>query len=181
MSTTLNIPRGDRGQIRVFAVNAPAQDVAAMLTKAPKSDVARDLLGAPHLDTRSAEIFPVKDLEGLGLAQYLVDGYAVPEGTLVDDRAKLEALEGYVLLLFSDSFAGSEAVLSPGARLTYIGVYSETLPDNVQRPVHTPSAAPYSGVPATDPAGAARGGAARTLTVLALATAAGLLLWWLFS
>ncbi|MFK7870140.1 MAG: hypothetical protein AB8B58_12985 [Roseobacter sp.] len=181
MTTTIDIPRGDWGHIRVFAVNAPAQDVADMLAKAPKSDVARDLLGSPHLDTRSAEIFPVKDLEGLGLAQYLVDGYAVPIDTLADDRTKLEALEGYVLLLFSDSFAGEATALSTGARLTYIGAYSETLPDNAQRPVHTPSAAPYSGAPATDLAGSPRGSAARTLTVLALATAAGLLLWWLFT
>lgn len=179
MSAVLEIPAGERGRIRVFAVNKPAEEVRAQLAAAPKADVARQLLAAPHLDTRSAEVFPVSDLEGVGLAQYLIDGYAVPKDTLAAERQKLEALEGYVLLLFSDSFGRAAATLAPGPDVTLIGTYAETLADMTQRPTLTPSAAPYSGTPQLEPVTPPRGSGARMLLVLALATAAGLLLWWL--
>jgi len=177
MSAMLQITPGERGQIRVFAINRPAADIAAMLAAAPKADVARALLGAPHLDTKSAELFPVSDLDGLGLAQYLVEGYEVPEETLSEDRRKLDALDGYVLLIFSDSFGGAAAELTPSADLTAIGSYAETLPDHRQRPTVTPSAALYSGTHATSPVSARRGSAMRVLLLVALAVALGLMLW----
>lgn len=179
MSRVLEISSGERGRIRLFAINRPPVDMRSMLASAPKADVARQLLAAPHLATRSVEIFPVQDLEGVGLAQYLIDGYAVPAATLADDRAKLEALDGYVLLLFSDSFGGAATTLAPSPDVTLIGTYDETLADMRQRPTLTPSAAPYSGTPQLEPVTPPRGGGSRLLLVLALATGAGLLLWWL--
>ncbi len=79
MSSPLDIPAGERGKIRVFAVNRPAEEMKAALARRPKPDLARELLNAPHLDTRSTEIFPISDLAGVGLALYLGEGYAVPE------------------------------------------------------------------------------------------------------
>ncbi|MEM6890872.1 MAG: hypothetical protein AAF636_22455 [Pseudomonadota bacterium] len=177
MTAAIDIPIGERGRIRVFAINISAEDMRAKLAEAPKSDVARDLLAAPHLDTRSAEIFPVADLDGVGLAQYLIDGYEVPEQSLADHRAKLEQLDGYVLLLFSDSFGGAEATLATGADLTLIGAYAETLPDNRQRPVVTPSAAPYSGAPGPGAESEHRAMGGRVFVLLALGTALVLFLW----
>jgi hypothetical protein len=181
VSAQIDIPAGERGRIRVFAISVPPEEVTGMLAKAPKADVARNLLGAPHLDTRSTEIFPVKDLEGLGLAQYLVEGYAVPEDSLAEDQRKLDALDGYVLLLFSDSFNGAAAQLAPGPELTLIATCAEELPDQARRPTMTPSAAPYSGALVTDPVPPPRGAAGRATFGMALIAALVLLLWWLLT
>ena len=145
MNQRIEIPRGERGMIRVFAVNRAELEMQVALSRQPKPDLARDLLGDQHLNTIGTEIFPVNDLDGVGLAGYLADGYAVPADQLEQDRAKLEALEGYVLLLFSNSFAGRGAELEVGPDLTLIGAYGEYQPDNRAEPLSSSSAELYSG------------------------------------
>ena len=135
MSGTLTFKAGERGQIHVFAVNRPAADLAAALDAKPKADLARELLRAPHLDTSSTELFALSELSGVGLAAYLSEGYAVDAAQIAPDRARLDALDGYVLLLFSDSFHGKETQLTPGADVTLIGSYGEFRPDSAVLPL----------------------------------------------
>ena len=179
--STLTIPAGERGLIHVFAVNRPAADVAQMLTARPMPDVARALLRAPHIDTASAEIFAMSDLAGVGLAAYLSQGYEVTDAALASDRAKLDALDGYVLLLFSDSFAGQPATLTPGPDVTLIGSYAEARADMTVRPIDAASARPYSGMAGLTPVAAPRGLAGSVLVGLALVVAVILLIWWILS
>ena len=89
MSQSITIPRGERGAIRVFAINRNPVEMEVALSRQPKPDLARELLDAPHLNTLGTEIFPIKDLEGVGLAGYLSEGYAVPDEQLSADRSKL--------------------------------------------------------------------------------------------
>lgn len=179
MSPTLDIPAHEAGMIRVFAVNRPPADVQADLKRMPVADLARDLLNAPHLDTASAEVFPVSDLSGVGLGAYLSEGYAVEPAALDADRARLDALGGYVMLLFSDSFAGAAATLSPGAEVTLIGTYAEFKPEGAGKPVRSKSAQPYSGTAATPSAPAKRSAMGSIIVLLALVIASGLGLWWM--
>lgn len=149
MKTPLTLPAHESNVIRVFAINKPVAEVALALETLPKPDLARQLLGNPHLDTARAEIFPVSDLTGMGLAGYLVEGYAAQEAHISPDRAKLDALEGYVLLLFSNNSTGTSTTLNPGSNLTLIGTYSEYQPPTGTGAITSDSAKPYSGTPGT--------------------------------
>jgi hypothetical protein len=176
--TAINIPAGERGVIRVFAINRPTSDMRVALSRTPKPDLARDLLGDPHLDTASAEIFPVSDLEGVGLTAYLTDGYAVPDAQLAPDKAKLDALDGYVLLLFSESFAGREATLAAGPDVTLIGTYGEFAPDRRPRALKSKSAGLYTGARSASmqaPTARGYGSSLVVLAILILVLAVG---WW---
>ncbi|GFE52233.1 hypothetical protein So717_39860 [Roseobacter cerasinus] len=181
MSAPIRIPQGERGKIRVFAINQPPEEIATALKKQPKADLARELLNAPHLSTTSAEIFPMSDLAGVGLAGYLSEGYAVEDDALAPDRAKLDALDGYVMLLFSDSFGGAAAELEPGPTLTIIGTYAELRPSGTTGAIDTDSARPYSGASGVTPPAPARRSAGSSVMVLAAAGLLGLGLWWFFS
>ena len=182
MSETIAIERNEGSKIRVFAVSRAPADMRAALDAAPRADVARDLLGDPHLNTASTEVFPVSDLAGVGLGAYLTEGYAVDADVIAADRAKLDALDGYVLLLFSDSFGGAESRLSPGPDLTLIGTYEEYRPDEgVPAALSADSAMPYPGVPGEVPAPPARSGAGSAMVVFALLVLLGLLVWWLLT
>ena len=75
--TQLEIPKGEIGQIRLFAVNRPIDELARDLRNDSKEALIADLLGRP-MPEGAAELFPVSDLTGVGLASYLGDGYAVP-------------------------------------------------------------------------------------------------------
>ncbi|MGB7244771.1 MAG: hypothetical protein WBC93_22120 [Sulfitobacter sp.] len=179
MKMPLHIPAKEVGAIRVFAVNRPAGDMDHALQSRPMPDVARDLLNAPHLNTKSAEIFAVSDLTELGLAGYLHDGYAVDSAQIDPDRARLSAIEGYVLLLFSDSFGGAEMTLDAGPDVTLIGTYAEARADQSARPIAAESAKPFTGTGGLTPPVAPRGPAGSAMVVIGLITGLVLLIWWL--
>lgn len=176
---SLTVPKNERGMIRVFAINRPPLEMAAVFDKRPKPDVARELLSAPHINTSSTEIFPMSDLAGVGLCAYLTEGYAVEETSLAPDRQKLDALDGYVMLVFSDSFGETETTLDPGPDVTLIGTYAEARADMSVRPIPTDAAAPYSGVPPMpEPQPKSQSG---SLIVVIAVFVLALALWWMFS
>ena len=181
MTRTIQIDKNERGLIRVFAINQPVADVKDALKKLPKADLARQLLDSPHLDTTSTEIFPLSDLTGMGLSVYLNDGYAVDEAGLAADQTKLDALDGFVMLLFSESFKGMEAVLTPSPAVTLIGTYAEYSPPGGGAAIDTDSARPYSGSPGMTPPTPARGPAGSAMVVAALIVLTGLGIWWLLT
>ena len=140
MTTRLSIPADESGVIRVFAVNLPEAEVAAMLRNTTAQDMAQDqaasghlpetpaaahLLGWPDMDTRHAELFPIRDLTGLGLPGYLTEVLGLDEEQIAPDHARLAALEGYVLIVLSRAFAGQPAVIHIPQALTLIGTYRE--------------------------------------------------------
>ncbi len=176
--TTLNIPKAEHGQIRLFAVNRPADAMAATLQSGDKSAVIGDLVGFAVPDG-SAELFAVSDLTGVGLPRYLADGYTVTDAQISADRARLEALDGYVLILFSSAFEGAETTLEIGPDLTLIGTYGEEQPAMSAPPLTADAAQPYTGVPNLTPQTAPRGRAGGVMLTLALVVAVGLILWWL--
>ena len=137
MTATLTVPAAERRTVRVFAVNLPEAEVSAMLRDTgatttgtasddlPEIPAAAELLGWPDLDTRHTELFPVRDLTGLGLPGYLAEGLGLDEATLAPDRARLAALEGYVLIVLSRAFGDKAVTLDLPPALTLIGSYAE--------------------------------------------------------
>lgn len=133
MSARLSIPADERRTIRVFAVNLPEPQVAAMLRDTPPTapgelpqvPAAATLLGWPDLDTRHTELFAIRDLTGLGLIGYLTEGLGLEEAEIAPDRPRLAALEGYVLIVLSRAFGGDPVTLDVPPALSLIGTYRE--------------------------------------------------------
>lgn len=176
--TKVTIPQGEHGQIRLFAVNRPIETMTRDLREKDKQQLIADLLGF-DVPENGAELFLVSDLTGVGLARYLTDGYAVTDEQISRNRSRLDALEGYILLLFSSVFDGRETSFETGADLTLIGTYGEEQPVMAAPPLMADAALPYTGTPSMTPRTAPRGGAGNVMIVLAVVVALGLLVWWL--
>lgn len=113
---TLTIAPGEAGLIRVFALSMTAREAKELDKLAA--------LGLTEGDVDYIEVFPTKNLEGLGLAEYLVEGLGALEGEVKADKGKLGALGGWVMVVQSKAFSGP-GPLSPQPALTLIGVYGQ--------------------------------------------------------
>ncbi|MEM6304621.1 MAG: hypothetical protein AAF744_07875 [Pseudomonadota bacterium] len=140
----IDIAPNERAVIRVFAVNLPPEAIKRRLAREGEARLVAELLGRP-LPEGGYELFPVTNLTGVGLTGYLREGYAVPPEALSGDRARLDALEGFVLLIFSQAFEGQATLLEAGAALTLIGTYGETQPDMRALPLESHAAQTFSG------------------------------------
>lgn len=172
----ISIPKAEHGVIRVFAISRPMSDMARRLKQWPKAKLASEMLS--HVVTpEDIELFAISDLEGVGLPAYLTDGYDIDKDTVRLDRGRLDALDGYVLLLFSRISNDGDVSLNVSADLTLIGTYTEPKAANTAAPIASSSAEPYSGAaPAPKAPTRSRVGSALTaMTVLA----ALLLIWWI--
>lgn len=172
----LHIPRLELGVVRVFAVSRPMADMARALRQSGKSAIASELLGH-DVTADDIELFALSDLTGVGLSRYLADGYDIDAEALRRDHGRLDALDGYVLLLFSAVAQAQAVTITPGPDLTLIGTYTEPKGNHAAAPVAVEAALPYTGV-AADPKAAPRyriGSAVSGLAVLALL----ILIWWI--
>lgn len=139
----IHIPAGERGVIRLFAL-AMRPEQAAFLRE---PGALPQVLGISALDMEQVEIFPVSDLEEVGLAGYLTEGCGVPRAQVAEDREMLQALEGHVLLIRSRAFGGEETRLTPAAQITLMGTYGERQTNWSAPPVTAESAKPFSAPP----------------------------------
>ncbi len=135
----------ERGVIRLFSLNMRPEE-AKFLREPGAVD---QVLGVEGLDPEQIDIFPVSDLEDLGLYGYLSEGCGVSEDQL--DRSKLEAIEGWVLVLRSAAFGDRSTTLSPDPHLHLIGLFTEETTNWTGGVIETESAKPYS-APQSPPA-----------------------------
>ena len=133
--TALAIRDGDRSRLWVFSLDMTAAEVAALLHPAPVSSPAQrppnpqaELLGVDAVNADFVEIFDLVNLAGLGLAEYLITGNGIPAPQVAPDRAKLDALQGHVLILFAAALPDVPVTLHLDPRLTLIGSYAEDMP-----------------------------------------------------
>ncbi len=135
-------------------------------------------MGVEHVNAAGVEVFGVADLGDLGLAGYLRDGIDAQEVDLTRDRAKLAALDGWVMLLHSSALEGESTVLRLQPELTLIGTYSPHMMDKMPVEITSEAAQPYTGAPNITPPKAPNASKGGSLVVLGLAVMAALLLWW---
>ncbi|MBI6629326.1 hypothetical protein [Pontibaca salina] len=168
MSDIIAIPENERGVVRIFALDMPPE--RAKFLREPGA--AAQVLGIDALDPAHVEIFPLSDLDELGLAGYLAEGLGVPAAQLDVDRARLNAITGWVMILRSPAFQDTPARLSPAQELTLIASYTEEGTDwSDSGPIPTESARIGSGPPPQSGAQSRRIGAlgiAGVLLVLAI-------------
>ncbi|KAA9010551.1 hypothetical protein [Histidinibacterium aquaticum] len=114
--TTMTVPENEHGHARVFAVDLRDEEAEGFRQR------IGDALGAEPEEGKY-EYFPVSNLEGLGLAGYLVEGLGMEADQVRADTGRLNAIKGYVLIVLSSGVRGK--TLTPGSPLRWIGTYSE--------------------------------------------------------
>jgi hypothetical protein len=121
-------------ELHVFAVNGDRAGALrhTNLSRAggetPELPDLREWLGVERLDTDRIELFPVGDLGDMSLATYVTQAFDPTPGIDAETAARLDALEGSVLLVPDGAFDG---VFHPGAELTRVASVPLALPDHV--------------------------------------------------
>ncbi|WP_425043199.1 hypothetical protein [Primorskyibacter sp. S87] len=138
MSDILTVDTGERRLLRLFALDLAPEH--ARFLREPGA--AAQLLGVEGLDDRHVEVFPVWDLEELGLFGYLTEGCGISEDQI--DREQLEKIQGWVMLVRSSAFNGTAAELDPDQRVIPVEIYREAGVDWSAKPIEAESAKPYS-------------------------------------
>jgi hypothetical protein len=142
MQGVIDIAQSERSVIRVFDLDMQPEQARFLVEPGALAQV----LGIEKIDLDHVEIFPVSDLEELGLAGYLIQGCGIPENEVAPDRAALAAISGHVMLLRSKAFAGAAMRLTPASQITLVASYGEK-PINWSAPAmaETDSSKLYSG------------------------------------
>ncbi|QFT57574.1 hypothetical protein FIU94_01950 [Sulfitobacter sp. THAF37] len=176
--TTITVPAHENGVVRVFSLSM-SSDQAQSLRNSRKGQ--RDALGLEKLDPRGIEVLRIDDLADIGLYGYLRDGVDVEEAELSRDRARLKALDGWVLLIYSSGFEGQKVEFMPTPELTLIGTYHQTRPEAARADLDAASAQPYSGTPTIEPPQPVRGRPGGAMVVLGLVVLVALTAWWVLT
>jgi hypothetical protein len=169
MTQTLTIPPGERGTVRVFAIDLPAEEAQAFAadpTAVPRA------LGTSDLDPGHIDVFPVSSIAALGLPAFLAEGHGIPADALSADAAKLDALDGHIAVIGAGAFgpAGHNLTVRPPLRL--VGTYRENIPPVSFSPLPAESATGVLGSPGPKPVPMPGGSnLTRILTILLLVLA----------
>ncbi len=168
MSERFEVKSGERGIVRIFAVDLPADQI--------KGFDAAAALGVDALDAAGVELFPVSDLKEIGLSGYMHEGLGIAAEEL--DVARLDALQGYVLVVLSAAFEGEAAILTPRSPLRWIGTYTEETASVKFAPLPSDSA---RGNIVTQtkppPSDAAMSGRVAMIALLVIFAITGLMIW----
>lgn len=177
MTAPLSIKASEHGVIRVFALSMSQGEAKALKGDAAALSAA---LGA-EVDAAHIEVFPVSDLEGVGIIGYLTEGNAIPRDQVTPDKAKLAKLGGWVMIVFSRAFGGAAVTLAPVPALTLIGSYSAEGVDWQARDTVTAEAAkPFTAPPQTvrkRPSDAAMSGRVATVVLILLGLFTWAMIW----
>ena len=125
MTARVSIPAGERGTVRLFAVDLPPEQARAFA--ADPGAVAR-ALGAPDLDPTRVEVFPLARIAAIGLPTYLAEGHGIPPAALEAQSESLAALDGHVVLVAAGAFGPEARVLSVAPPLRLVGAWQEEAP-----------------------------------------------------
>ena len=86
----------------IASYTAACVGVAESFTESPDEDTPAPInraLDVTYLDSDFVELFPLSNLDGLGLAGYLTEGLGVAEADVKPNAARLNAMSGQVLIV----------------------------------------------------------------------------------
>lgn len=180
MSTTIDVPTSEIGKIRVFSLSMTDAEAREL----QKDSAAMQAMVGAQVDPEYVDIFPVSNLEGVGLAGFLREGNGVPTEQLAPDRVKLDKLDtlgGWVLILYSSAFRNTATTFTPAPALTIIGTYDEARTDwSATETVKAEAAKPFTAPPETvkkRPSDAAMSGRIATVALIVMFALTGLVIW----
>lgn len=184
----MQVSATERGLVRLFAVDLPGEEIENFRTPKINSDgelaewPLDDALGFSFLDEDFIELFPVSDLEDLGLTGYMVEGLGIAQKDVDEDAARLTAQKGWVLVVLSAAFGGVAQTLTPKSPLRWLGTYREEGAPVHFEPLPDESAKGQAPTQTETPPAAFNPHLSLLLALLALPVVAlilGLLVWWI--
>lgn len=177
MSQTLEIPIGERGRIRVFSLSMDRE--AAETLKG--NSAALEQVFQTEIDIEYVEVFDLADLGDMSFVDYLVEGPGIEASALAAERVTLDALEGWVMVVYSGAFEDTAGPITPDPALRLLGTYPQQGIDwSEGMDLSAASAKPYqgdAGVPEKKRSDAAIAGRVATAALLVLFALVGLMVW----
>ena len=173
---SLDIPAKERGRLHLFALNETPSDPPEPPEPDPRP---AEILGITDLNPDYAEIVTIKALRPMSLADYLAEGYDIDDSQLAPTRARINALEGHVLVVLSLAFRDQPHSLASGANLTHVASLQTEGPDwQSSAQVTAESARPGTAPTGKKrPSDAAMMGRIAMLALLLMFTLTALLIW----
>lgn len=176
MTDRMEIAAGERGVVRLFAIDLSADALAAFSD--PRGDwPLQAALGAETLNPDYVQVFDAADVADIGLTAYLIEGAGIPEGQIAADRARLDTLTGPLVTLTSGAFGGRAQTLRPRAPLRWLGTWQEEAAPVQFAPLPSESARGHLGTAGGAAPRAARKGAYAAIAVIVAALVAMIALW----
>ena len=127
--TRVDVNGSDTGTVRVLHLDLPPEAVERFTQMAGTGEwPLKYALGAKRLREAFVDVVSIRDLGEMPLSRYLSDAYDVQARALGDDRARLDALTGHVLVLPSQAFDATSQTLTISPPLKLIGSYAEARP-----------------------------------------------------
>lgn len=127
--TTIEINGSDNSTLRVLHLDLPPEAVDRFTRMAGTGEwPLKYALGAQKLRESFVDVVAIKDLGAMPLTQYLAEAYDVSPRTLGADAARIDALEGHVVILPPQAFDGTSQTLTVAAPLHLVGSYGEVRP-----------------------------------------------------
>lgn len=175
MTQTLTL-EAHKTTLHVLAINLPPEDLASALED-PAALILR-LLGTQPDKPDQAEIIAVGDLDGIGLTGFLREGPGIAEDILAPHKARLDAIEGYILLLHPNAYAETVS-LALGPELTLIAALSSAPTDwSNARTLESKAANEISPIKAKKkPSDAAMSGRIAMVALLVIALLTWVMIW----
>jgi hypothetical protein len=170
VSAEIPLSPREHGVLRIFALSMTPPEAQAL--RDPEAMAAA--LGIGSVDPAQAEVIALDDIGALGLTSYLTEGMGVKAEQVRGARARLDALDGHVLLLRSAAIEGAETALRPAPRLTLIATFTEEGPPPPPlTPLRSESAEAQAGgtAPAPEPVPRRGGGGRRQMLLVLVALA----------
>ncbi len=124
MTDRITIKNTEHGVVRVFDVDLTPEEIKPFNRRNGIWPL-QQALGADTLDPDHIELFPVEDLDELGLARYLEEGHGIDADEIAEMRQRLDGLSGHVLIVKSRAFGGTAQTLEPRAPLRLIASFNE--------------------------------------------------------
>jgi hypothetical protein len=157
MPDPLRVAEAEHGIVRVFAIDAGPEEAprwrvpdAEDATGAEADWALPAALGVGRLEPRDVQVFEARDLGGMGLSDFLAEGYDLGADQLAPARAELDAADGIVAVIRSGAF-DAPATLSPAGGVRPLGAFAEpSVAPSLGGMGEYDSARPGSGVAAED-------------------------------
>ena len=130
---SFEVKSGETGVVRLFLVDLEPAELR--LIQSPRGDMPPTgaalgaLVGLDWVDPAYAELFDMRDLDGMGLPNFLLQGAGVSDAQVEEARVLLEQVEGVVLILYSGAFRGEAAQLAPAGITQFLREFREEKTD----------------------------------------------------
>ncbi|WP_323769436.1 aspartate carbamoyltransferase catalytic subunit [Antarctobacter sp.] len=127
--TQVEVNGSDTVTLRVLHLDLPPEAIERFTQMAGTGEwPLKYALGAVRLREAFVDVVSIRDLGEMPLSRYLSEAYDVQARTLGDDRTRIDALKGHVIVLPPQAFDTTTQTLTISSPLKLIGSYAEARP-----------------------------------------------------